>query len=36
VAQLRNIALAAGDRSETHAIIGVQWDNWNKLWNCAG
>jgi hypothetical protein len=24
VAQLRNIALAAGDRSETHAIIGVQ------------
>jgi hypothetical protein len=35
VAQLLYIALAAEDRSETHAIIGVQWDNWNKLWNCA-
>ncbi|KAH9558223.1 hypothetical protein CY35_07G126500 [Sphagnum magellanicum] len=31
VAQLRNIALAAEDRSEMHAIIGVQRDNWNKL-----
>jgi hypothetical protein len=27
VAQLRNIALAADDRSEMHAIIGVQRDN---------
>ncbi|CAK9279151.1 unnamed protein product [Sphagnum jensenii] len=31
VAQLRNIAFAAEDRSEMHAIIGVQRDNWNKL-----
>jgi hypothetical protein len=31
VAQLRNIAFAAKDRSEMHAIIGVQRDNWNKL-----
>jgi len=31
VAQLRNIALAAEDRKEMHAIIGVQRDNWNKL-----
>ncbi|CAK9276711.1 unnamed protein product, partial [Sphagnum jensenii] len=31
LAQLRNIALAAQDRSEMHAIIGVQRDNWNKL-----
>ncbi len=31
VAQLRNIALAAEDRSQMHAIIGVQRDNWNKL-----
>ncbi len=31
LAQLRNIALAAEDRSEMHAIIGVQRDNWNKL-----
>ncbi len=31
LAQLRNIALAAQDRSKMHAIIGVQRDNWNKL-----
>jgi hypothetical protein len=31
VAQLRNIAFAAKDRSEMHAIIGVQRDNWNNL-----
>jgi hypothetical protein len=31
IAQLRNIAFAAKDRSEMHAIIGVQRDNWNKL-----
>ncbi|CAK9238502.1 unnamed protein product [Sphagnum troendelagicum] len=31
VAQLRNIAFAAEDRSEMHAIIGVQRDNWNNL-----
>ncbi|CAK9279124.1 unnamed protein product [Sphagnum jensenii] len=31
VAQLRNIAFAAKDRSEMHAIIGLQRDNWNKL-----
>ena len=31
VAQLRNIAVAARDRSEMHSIIGVQRDNWNKL-----
>jgi hypothetical protein len=31
VAQFRNIAFAAQDRSEIHGIIGVQRDNWNKL-----
>ncbi|CAM6009660.1 unnamed protein product [Sphagnum balticum] len=31
VAQLRNIAFAAQDRSEIDGIIGVQRDNWNKL-----
>ncbi len=31
VAQLRNIAFAAQDRSEIHGIICVQRDNWNNL-----
>ncbi len=31
VAQFRSIALAAEDRSQMHAIIGVQRDNWNEL-----
>ena len=31
VAELRNISIAAQDRSEMHAILGVQRDNWNKL-----